>query len=259
MKAYQDTKAYRDQSVTWIFATRGQVPIEVVDSWDQIQWPMNQFRSHRLTVKGAEVASAYNALTRVCMEKKLAHEVLGASPYADAVIKSKFVFTAEEDNIIPPYAIKQLLEAIYTCPDCGLEVAEHCAGKKVPCKKCKDWRCANGHKGYDAVSGLYSVKTNPATPMAFGHPDKPNDYRPRNVAKYVKAGTVVEVNGIAMGCAIFRKDLFKKVRKPWFQTGAGYTQDLFFCKKATKQAGARFGVHCGVHVGHLDVNTGEVI
>jgi hypothetical protein len=70
---------------------------------------------------------------------------------------------------------------------------------------------------------------------------------------------VLEVNGIAMGFAIFRKDIFKQVSKPWFDTASTHTQDIFFCQKAKAEAGARFAVHCGVLVGHLDVNSGEVI
>jgi hypothetical protein len=255
---YEETRAYRDLSLAWVLATRGFLPCEVVDSWDTIQWPMNQFRTCRLTVKQMEVAAAYNLLAAICTDKSTAEDVLQRS-YAAHVLKTKWIFTTEEDNIIPPDAVMKLFAALFTCPDCGLEVAAHCAGRKQQCKQCREWRCEKGHKGYDGVSGLYSVKTNPPIPMVFGNPKDPADFRPRSVRAAVKAGTVVEVNGIPMGCAIFRKDLFRKVRRPWFSTGHDHTQDLYFCKKARKYAGARFAVHCGVLVGHLDVNTGEII
>jgi hypothetical protein len=74
------------------------------------------------------------------------------------------------------------------------------------------------------------------------------------------------VNGIAMGCALWRMDLFRQIPKPWFVTVADYlpdrglvsfTQDLYFCEKAVR-AGKRFAVDFRVRVGHMDVDTGEV-
>jgi hypothetical protein len=258
VRRYEETKVYRDQSIAWIFPTRGAVPIEVVDAWDMIAWPMNQSRSFRLSAKALEVASAYNILTRICTDKKAATAMLNEG-YAEQVLGARFILTTEEDNIVPPYGVQQLLSAIFTCPDCKREIAAHCAGRKKPCKNCREWRCEKGHKGYDGVSGLYSVKSNPPIPMAFGDPKKPNDFKPRSVARALKSGSVIEVNGIAMGFALFRKDIFRQVSKPWFDTASTHTQDIFFCQKAKAEAGARFGVHCGVLVGHLDVNSGEVI
>jgi hypothetical protein len=246
MARYESTKAYRDQSIAWCVATRGWYPCEVVDSWDMIQWPMNQFRTGRLTIKGMEVAAAYNTLVKLTTDKKTAEENFG--DYAKHVLKTKFILTTEEDNIIPPDAIQKMLAAIFECPDCGLE----CGGP--------EWRCPKGHKGYDGIGGLYSVKSNPPIPMAFGNPKKGTiDFKPRSVKRAVNAGKVLEVNGLAQGCTLFRKGLFKQVSYPWFETTNTQTQDLFFAAKALKEAKARFGVHCGVLVGHLDVNTGEVI
>lgn len=245
VERYEETKAYRDQSIAWIVATRGWYPAEVVDSWDMIQWPMNQFRTGRITAKGMEVASAYNMLTKLCIDKKTAEENFGT--YSVHVLKTKFILTTEEDNIVPPDGVRMLLEAIFKCPDCKLEVSG------------AEWRCPKGHKGYDAVGGLYSVKSDPPTPMAYGNPKDPNDFKPRSVARALREGKVIEVNGVAMGFTLYRKAMFKKLSKPWFDTGKTYTQDLYLAKKAKKELGARFAVHCGVLVGHLDTNSFEVI
>jgi hypothetical protein len=243
-----------------VIPTRGWYPCEVVGSWEQIQWPMNHFHSGRLEAKGYEVAAAYNLLFDLVTTKKSATEAFKEAPgYGDRVYRAPWVFTCEEDNIIPPYAIQQLFKAIHECPDCGREIGVCCAAKRVKCAKCREWRCPKGHKGYDAVSGLYSVKTDPPVPMAFGHPSDPEDMRPRSVTRAIKKGAVLEVNGIPMGCAIWRKEMFRKVSRPWFDTASQYTQDLYFCKKAKREAGARFAVHTGVLVGHLDVTSGEVI
>jgi len=242
---YEETKAYRQQSIAWCVATRGWYPCEVVDSWDMLVWPMNQFRSGRITVKGLEVASAYNMLTKLVTDKKTAEANFG--DYAKHLLKTQFILTTEEDNVVPPYAVIQLLEAIFKCPDCGQEVSGAA------------WKCPKGHKGYDGVAGLYSVKMDPPIPMAFGNPKDPGDFKPRSVVRAMKKGKVLEVNAVPMGCTLFRKALFPKVSKPWFETTSTATQDVFFCSKAKKQAGARFGVHTGVLVGHLDVNNGDVV
>jgi hypothetical protein len=77
----------------------------------------------------------------------------------------------------------------------------------------------------------------------------------------------MEVNGIAMGCALWRMELFRELAAPWFVTvndvfpekgGAQcFTQDLYFCERA-RRAGKRFAVDFRVKVGHLDTETGVV-
>lgn len=261
VQSYEDMFAYRDQSISWVFATRGSVPIQVVNSWDTIQWPMNQFHSLRLNAVGMEVGAAYNALFRGAVDRKFADHVLQhAEPqYRDGFVNARFILTTEEDNIIEPWAVQKMLEAIYRCPDCNREVASHCAGKKRMCKPCGEWRCEKGHKGYDAIGALYWIKSDPPIPMAFGDPKRPGDFRPRSVAAAIKKGKVIEVNGIAMGCSLFRKDIFKHLKLPWFKTSPKNTQDLFLAAKAKKELGARFGVHCGIEIGHLDINSGTIL
>jgi hypothetical protein len=121
------------------------------------------------------------------------------------------------------------------------------------------------------VSGIYFTKGDINMPMAYGDPrefDRTGvlDFRPRAVAECLAAGQVMEVNGIACGCSLYRMDLFREVAQPWFVTVSdvvegvgpvGMTQDLYFCKRA-RMMGKRFGVACGVRVGHLDLSTGVV-
>ncbi len=75
----------------------------------------------------------------------------------------------------------------------------------------------------------------------------------------------MQVNGTAMGCTLYRMELFREFSPPWFVTVAdvidgqssGFTQDLYFAKRL-KLAGKRLAVDCRVRVGHLDTNTGMV-
>lgn len=188
--------------------------------------PMNQKRAFFYTT-GHEVGKAYNEL----VEQIIANPELS---------KWKYIMTIEDDNIVPGDAHIRLLESIE-------------------------------QTGFDAMSGIYFTKGDIGMPMAYGDPDEYRktgvmDFRPRDVRAAVRQGTIMEVNGIAMGCGLWRMDLFRQIPKPWFVTVADivpdkgvqcFTQDLNFCEKA-KKAGKRFGVDFRVKVGHLDVNTGIV-
>jgi len=124
---------------------------------------------------------------------------------------------------------------------------------------------------YDAISGLYFTKGEQNMPMAYGDPATYArtgvlDFRPRDVREALAAGQIMPVNGIAMGCALWRMDLFRQIPAPWFVTLndlvpgkgiVGMTQDLQFCERAVR-AGKRFAVDMRVKVGHLDINTGTI-
>jgi hypothetical protein len=154
--------------------------------------------------------------------------------------KWKYVLTLEDDNLPPPDAHIRLLESI-------------------------EWG------GYDAVSALYFTKGEVNMPMAYGDPDEYRrtgvlDFRPRNVAEAVKAGQVMSVNGIAMGCALWKMSLFREIPPPWYVTVAdvmpgkgvqAMTQDLFFCERAVR-SGKRFATDCRVKVGHMNMEDGVI-
>lgn len=243
----EQMKLYRDQGIVWVAPTRGSVYTSVVVSWLSLAWPQNHIRSPLLVSEGAEVADAYNGLFDMAMSKGKLGQML-TPEWAERIAEAPFVLTTEEDNVIPNDAIVKLLTAIHTCPDCGEEVLA------------KGWQCKRGHKGFDAVSGLYFIKTDPPIPMAFGKPKKGRkfDFCPVSVADPIKRGAVIEVNGLAMGCALWRKDLFRRMKKPWFRTTPNFTQDLYFCKRAKEEQKARFGVHCGIRVAHYNPMTKQL-
>jgi hypothetical protein len=253
--AYEETKGYRDQSFAWVIPTAGNmIHWDVVDAWEMVDMPMNQARTGRIRTKNMEVGEAYNHLFKLCLEEESAAKVYAHAEYVALIQSTRFVWTTEHDNIQPTNAITGLMASIYTCPDCGEEIEDE-----------DEWTCPNGHHGYDAVSGLYFTKGVPPCPMAYGDPaNGPDDFKPRAVKDAVKEKRTIEVNGIAMGGAIWRKGLFRKVAYPWFETigkdnmngTGGATQDLHFCRKAKEEAGARFGVNCAVKIGHINLRTG---
>lgn len=254
LDAYEETKGWTDQTFSWVIPTAGNmVHWDVVDSWDMVDMPMNQARTGRLRAKNMEVGEAYNHLFRLSTDEEFCAKHYNTE-YTALIQGTRFVWTTEHDNIQPTNAVTGLMAAIYTCPDCGREITN-----------IEDWMCAVGHRGYDAVSGLYFTKGEPPRPMAYGNPKNgPEDFKPQPVKEAVIAKKTIEVNGIGMGSAIWRKELFRKVAYPWFETiqkdnmtgTGGGTQDLTFCKKARAETGARFGVNCAVKVGHVNLRTG---
>lgn len=218
--------SYRDQSTIIIIPNRVDLfHYRVVTGITQMIAPMNQKRALMFCI-GDEVGIAYNNLiSNILKDKELS--------------KFKYVMTIEADNLVPVDAHKRLLETIE-------------------------------QGSWDGVSGIYFTKGDVNMPMAYGDPRKfastgELEFTPRDVADALAFGQVMEVNGIAMGCALWRMDLFRAMPSPWFVTVAdvidgmiqGFTQDLYFCREARKK-GYRFAVDCRVKVGHMDLVTGEV-
>jgi len=221
---------YKDNSTIIIIPTRGMIHWRVAQALNGLISFMNQKRAMFFAV-GHEVGIAYNTM----IQNILADPQLSTWTY---------IMTIEDDNIVPPDAHIRLVESI--------------------------------ELGFDAVSGIYFTKGDYNMPMCYGDPDEFRrtgvlEFRPRNIADLLKSGgSVVECNGIAMGCALWRMSMFKEMRdvckNMWFQTindvidGKGVvcqTQDLGFCGIA-KRAGKRFAVDLRVRVGHIDPATNVV-
>lgn len=219
---------YKDCSTIIIVPSRDpMIHHRVVQTWEGLIQPMNQKRAKMFCVN-EEVGHAYDKM----VEDILAHPELS---------KWKYVMTLETDNLIPPDAQIRLLETI------------------------------EQYK-FDAVSGIYFTKGEFSMPMAYGDPEHYKrtgeiEFRPRDLRPFLDTGRhVMPVNGIAMGCSLYRLDCFRKIKKPWFQTVADvtpqgpamFTQDLWFCRRAIQEAGMTFAVDLRVKVGHLDLSSGQV-
>lgn len=218
--------SYSDSSTIIIVPTRNPcIHWKVVQAWQNLIAPMNQKRAFIFVVND-EVGHAYTQTIK--------------SILADPTLsKWKYIMTMESDNTPPADAHIRLIETII-------------GGK------------------FDGVSGLYWTKGLYNAPMAYGTPEHymktgELEFRPRDPRQALAYGRVMPVNGIAMGCSLYRMDLFREIEAPWFVTvsdlvnGApqGFTQDLYFCKRAVEK-GKRFAVDMNVRVGHVDETTGEV-
>jgi hypothetical protein len=221
---------YRDASTVIVVPTREpMIHHRVVSSWQNLMAPMNQARAMFICV-GDEVGHAYNNMISAIL----------ADPAPGGIASWKYVMTLETDNLPPPDAQLRLLETIE-------------AGS------------------FDAVSGIYFTKGDLNMPMCYGDAAEYRktgvlDFKPLNVALAIQRGYVVECTGIAMGCSLYRMELFRQIPAPWFVSvhdvveGKGmqsFSQDLNFCQRAVR-AGKRFAVDMRVKVGHLDIKTGVV-
>ena len=228
---YHHGSTYKDGSTVIVVPTRGQpwqpsLNVRFVQCLMGLIAPMNQKRAV-LWACGHEVGKAYNEMI--------------ASVLADPGLSQwKYIMCIEDDMIVPPDAHVRLLESIE-------------------------------EGNFDGVSGMYFTKGDFNMPMAYGDPAEYAktgvlDFKPLDVRGALERGTVIPVNGIAQGCALFRMELFRKVPGPWFNTVAdvvdgkpmAFTQDLNFAHRAVSQHAARFAVDCRVKCGHLDINTGTV-
>jgi len=219
---------YRDSSMVVIMPSRTKAIHHLVvnAACQGMNYHMNQKHVFMFCI-GDEVGHAYNRMIQTIL--------------ADPVLSTwKYVMTVESDNLPPPDAPIRLVESLE-------------AGK------------------FDAVSGIYFTKGPINMPMAYGDPKRYREtgeleFQPRDIRHCLEAGQVMEVNGIAMGCAVWRMDLFREVPQPWFVSlqefndgnpSGAMTQDLWFCRRA-RQMGKRFAVDHRVRVGHLDLETDEV-
>lgn len=216
---------YRDQSTVVIIPSRGRLIDFEVISRIYGMIGPMNQARHIMACFGDEVGIAYDRMIKEVLASNLA--------------SWKYIMTIEADNLVPADAQKRLLETI----EQGM---------------------------WDAVSGLYFTKGDINMPMAYGDPAKFEatgqlEFGPRDVSAAVMHGQVMPVNGIAMGCALWRMDLFRDIPPPWFVTvddvvdgkSQAFTQDLWFCKEA-RARGRRFAVDCRVKVGHKDLATGQV-
>lgn len=229
---------YIQNSMVIVTPTLGTVHWRVVQAWELMRFPMNTAKS-RLWIEGAEVGKAYEMFV----------DEIEANPY---LRDRMFLLTLEDDNIVPRDGITKLLEGIYKCIDCGKRVMN------------TGWTCPDGHKGLDGIAGVYFAKTeDDEIPLVFGDPKDPNDCNPLDIREAYENEEIIECNVIPNGCSLFRLKSVYDVPKPRFMTlngakGYAATQDVFFCKKAKLETGARFAAHCGVKIGHYDKVTGEI-
>lgn len=206
---------YKNLSTVWVVPTRGIARCKVISSWIGLSRPMNQAVVGPIFFEGDEVGVAY---------EKAFETILTQPQFKDF----RYIFTSEEDNVLPSDTLLKLYESV--------------------------------EKGYDCVAGLYWTKSSNtdnvySQPMIYGDPKvMPMNFVPQKP----RPGELQACNGLGMGCNMWKiSSLRKKLKdlpRPWFKTvqekNSAWTQDLFFYFNA-----AKYGFKCAVDnrvlVGHL--------
>lgn len=145
-----------------------------------------------------------------------------------------YLMMIDDDIILPPDTIGQLLDVFDRDPQCGL------------------------------AGGLYYSRDG-LRPMAVA------DWRPSDTAcAHTPAFTSgpVAVSGVGFGCVLIRCDLFKQLQEPYFaaqifleerlRRARICNEDYLFCH-AIAQLGFRTYLHAGVRLGHYDRASGKSI
>ena len=144
--------------------------------------------------------------------------------------KCKYILTIEEDNLPPVDGLLRLYDNM---------------------------------KDYDVVGGLYWGKGKDGFPMIFGDPNgDPMDVKPQ----VPRAGEVQQANALGMGFNLFKTEIFKNMKGPWFKTLEGLdengypqkvSQDIYFYRNAAK-LGYKFACDNKILVGHYDKGEDKV-
>jgi hypothetical protein len=133
----------------------------------------------------------------------------------------EYMLTLEHDNLPPPDGVTRLIKQM------------------------------EAHPEFACIGGLYWTKGYGGVPQIWGDPRDPVlNFRPQPPDPN---GGLVECVGTGMGFNLWRLSMFKdsRLRRPWFETTSGGTQDLYFWGDARKY-GYRCAVDCSVKVGHYD-------
>lgn len=106
------------------------------------------------------------------------------------------------------------------------------------------------------IQALAFIRGYPYKPMLFKFIDTGDNIKKlliyENYEKDVDENGLVEVDAVGCCATVIDVNVFKAIPKPWFMTGEGHTEDIYFCVKA-KSLLKRFGIYCDttLPIGHL--------
>lgn len=224
MKVKENTKLIHKQgehkraSFITVLPTFGMIPVEHHIATLRLANPMNA-KSEIITIKGEEIADARNYAVQQILQRRVLPE---------------FIFFYGDDMIPEWNALINLYK-----------------------------EAVDGQ--WDIISALYYMKQD-GIPAPIMWREDMTDSLIEGI--HYKLGEVVLSDVAGMDFTLIRPELFHKISYPYFKTGPTqneetgsvwiHTEDSFFCRKCKIEAQLKIGVHTGVRVAHLDINTGEI-
>jgi hypothetical protein len=116
-------------------------------------------------------------------------------------------------------------------------------------------RIINSEDKIHILQALAFIRGYPFKPMLFKLYDVGENKKMKAFEDYedhIDEDGLVKCDALGCCCTIIDMRLFKMTPKPWFVTGQGHTEDIYFCVKANHYVGG-VGMYCDttVKIGHL--------
>lgn len=153
------------------------------------------------------------------------------TPYAREVLAEKAVqagmdlcFMVDDDMLGDPECFFKLADSVVNGP---ADICGALAFTRNPPHEPVLYTCIDGR---DPIDGTYFVNT-------------PVKRYPRD--------SLVECDAVGFGAVVFRVALLAKMKRPWFMSTCGSGEDIYFCYKAKREAGARIFSDTRVKLGHV--------
>ena len=105
------------------------------------------------------------------------------------------------------------------------------------------------------LQALAFIRGYPFKPMCFKKEEIEGQQRMidfEDYEKHIQEDGLVKCDAVGCCATIIDTKLFKMIPEPWFVTGTGYTEDIFFCVKSQQFAG-NVGIYMDttIKIGHL--------
>lgn len=153
------------------------------------------------------------------------------TPYAREILAEKavemgmdLVFMVDDDMLGSPTTFFDLAENVVNGP---ADVCGALAFTRNPPYDPVLYTCIEGR---DPIDGSYFVNT--------------------PVKRYPK-DALVEVDAVGFGAVVFKTVLLSRMKRPWFMSTCGSGEDIYWCYKAKREAGARIFADTRVKLGHI--------
>ena len=108
----------------------------------------------------------------------------------------------------------------------------------------------------DIVAPLAFMRVAPHFPVIYrlregydGITHKP--YYEREIVRNYPKDSVVECDAVGFGAALIKLDMVKRMKKPWFMSTTSHGEDIWFCRCAKEEAGAKIVMDTRIKLGHL--------
>lgn len=112
------------------------------------------------------------------------------------------------------------------------------------------------HPEIDILAPLAFMRNPPHSPVIYisteGYDSvRHQQYFHYEVAQNYPKNTLVECDAVGFGAVCIKADILKKMKEPYCFSTTGSGEDVYFCSKAKKEAGARVFMDTRIKLGHL--------